>query len=175
MKRQLLEEKIFSFQELSSAEKRSLKKIVKNDPELASLYEGWLGVESQLSAAEISTPMPGFKQRWLKCYQEDVLRKERNQAAWLTFLTASAAAALLALLVQRIAPSFNGLKHLLFSFLNGLAEFVAFFQIVFKVSLSLLQKLPPGIWASIGALILMLPLIWYAVFRELSFTKGVYK
>ena len=66
-------------------------------------------------------------------------------------------------------------KQLFFGFLNGMAEFVAFVQIVTNVSLSLLQKLPLGIWTSIGAMILVLPLLWYAVFRELSFTKGVYK
>jgi hypothetical protein len=175
MKRHPLEEKIFSNQKLSSAERRSLKKAVTKDPELANLYEGWLGVEAQLSTAEISSPKPGFKQRWLERHQAEVLQTERIHAAWLTFLSSSAALALLVMLLQRIIPSFDALKQLLFGFMNGLAEFVAFVQIVINVSLSLLQKLPPSIWASVGALIIALPLIWIVVFRELAFTKGDYK
>ena len=175
MKRQPLEEKIFSNQKLSSAERRSLKKAVAKDPELAKLYEGWLGVETHLSAAEMSSPKPGFRQRWLERHKVDVLRKEKIQTAWLTFLSSSAALALLAMLLQRIIPSFDALKLLFFGFLNGLVEFVALVQIAINVSLSLLQKLPPSIWASVGALIIALPLIWFAVFRELAFTKGDYK
>lgn len=175
MKRQSLEEKLFSYQDLSVAQKRALDRSVKNDPELTALAEGWRSVETQLVAAEMEAPGPGFRLRWLERHQQDLLRRERIQAAWITFFSSSAAVALLVFLLQRVIPSFAVLKQLLFSFLNGIIEFVAFVQIVLNLSLSLLQKLPPGIWASIGAAILLLPLLWYAAFRELSFTKGVYK
>ena len=175
MKQHPLEEKIFSNQKLSSAERGKLKKAAMKDPDLAHLYEAWLGVEAQLSAAALSAPEPGFKQRWLKKQQESQIQKERVHAAWLSFLSSSAALVLLALFLQRALPSFTALKLFVVGLMNALAEIVAFAQIAINISLSLIQKLPASIWASVAALIIALPLIWIVVFRELAFSKGEYR
>ena len=174
MKQQSLEEKMFAKESLNATEKRALEKALKANPELTSLYESWQAIELQLSAKEIIVPAPGFKQRWLVLQQQDLQRKEKTQAAWLGFFNASMAATILAFLVIRLSPSIEGIKDLFLGTVNGIAEIVAFIQIIVMISLSLLQKVPAPMWAGIGAMILVLPIVWFAVFRELTFSKGVY-
>jgi hypothetical protein len=174
MKQQSLEEKMFANEPLNSAEKRELEIALKANPELSSLRDSWQAIETQLSTKAMSFPQPGFKQRWLSLQQQDQQQKEKTQAAWLGFFNASMAVGILALLIIRLSPSIEGLKDLFLGTLNGVAEVVAFMQIVVMISLSLLQKVPAPMWAGIGAIILVLPIVWFAVFRELTFSKGVY-
>ncbi len=173
MKQQRFEDILFSDKKLSSSEKKEIQIIVQENPESASLYENWSAVKLQLSKPSQQAPESGFTERWRVRQQADQRRKVQAQAFWAILLTGLAAIATAYFAVGSTQSMLILIKDFFISAANQLLEFSSFFQILGRVAFSILQKFPPSWWASMAMALVLLPMLWFVVYRELSTSKGV--
>jgi hypothetical protein len=175
MKPQQFEDMLIADEPLSAEERKELEAQMQAYPELAVLQKNWNALKPHLEAAEMAVPEAGFAKRWRARWDAEAARIARRRA----FLTAGLASAAALILLFSIAPptlpTLVELKGFGLSALSSMIEWFAFLQIVVRVAGSLLSKMPPPWWSAIASLILILPLAWTALFRQLAFAKGTVK
>jgi hypothetical protein len=172
MKPQWFEELILTDEPLSAEQRKELEARMQAYPELAVLQKNWEVLKHHLESAEMAAPQPGFTQRWLTRWEVEAARITRRRALLTAGLCSVGALALLAVIVGPSLPSLVEVKEGVFLGLTSTIEWFAFVQVVVRVAGSLLVKMPPAVWSAIASLILVLPLGWAALFRQVAFTKG---
>lgn len=173
MKRQQFEDLLFVDRKMTTKEKQAMQQYVLAHPEAASLQSNWNAVQNQLAKPVQMAPQAGFTARWRAVQQADQQRKVRQQAFWALLFSALAAASMAYLAIGSEQALLLYVKDLSISAIHQLLEMSAFFQIVFRVAFSILQKFPPAWWASIATALFLLPLLYFVVYRELVTIKGV--
>ena len=172
MKRQQFEELLFSGRKRTRREERDLQIYLQEHPEAEVLQANWREIEAALSAPKHLAPEKGFAERWELRWQQELERKQRRQSLWLVFFSALAALILLTFYIDPTQPLLTMLKDFFIASLNQVLDVFSFFQVTGRVALSLLQKFPPAWWASIAVALVLLPVLWFIVYRELAMSKG---
>ena len=175
MKPQQLEDKLFSDEPLSTEEREELEARMQAYPELAVLHKNWSALKPQLEAAEMAAPEAGFAKRWRTRWDAETARNARRRAFLTAGLCSAAALFFLFSFAPPTLPSLVDMKRFGLSAISSMIEWFAFLQVVVRVAGSLLAKMPSPWWSAIASLILILPLAWTALFRQLAFAKGTVK
>ena len=173
MKQHQFEKLLFGDEDLTSSDKGKMKRFVLDHPEAAQLEKHWNDVRTQLSKAEEKSPQSGFTQRWIALQIADQQRKVQVQAFWAILFSAIAAGVLAYLAIGSEQSLLLYVKDFLITAINLLLEISSLFQIVSRVVFSVLQKFPASWWISVVSALLLLPLLWLVVYRELVSIKGV--
>lgn len=173
MKQQQFEKLLFGDGKLSSSEKGQMASFVLDNPNAALLQNHWNSVKAQLDKAEVQVPEIGFVQRWRELQVADDRRKVQIQAFWVILFSAIAAGFMAYLTIGSEQSFLHYAKDFFISTTNQLLEISSFIQIVFRMAVSILQKFPPSWWASVASALVLLPMLWLVVYRELISVKGV--
>lgn len=173
MKQQQFEALIFGNGKITSSDQRKIKRYVLDHPDAAKLESHWSAVKTQLSKAEVMRPQSGFTQRWLTLQVADNRRKIQVQAFWAIIFSALAAGALAYVAIGSEQSLLLYAKDFFLSAINQLLELSSFIQLVIRVAISIIQKFPASWWASVASALMLLPMLWIVVYRELISVKGV--
>ena len=173
MKQHQFENILFGDEKLTSSDKRKMERHILNHPNAAKLESHWKDVKAQLNKSKAMRPQSGFTQRWLAFQAADHRRKVQTQAFWVILFSAIAAGLMAYLAIGSEQSLLNYAKDFFISSANQLLEISSFIQIVFRMAVSILQKFPPSWWASVASALVLLPILWLVVYRELISVKGV--
>ena len=173
MKQQQFENLLFGDVKITSSEKRKMKNHMLDHPDAAKLKSHWNDVKVQLDKTIKFRPSTGFTQRWLALQAADHRRKVQAQAFWAILFSAIAAGTLAYLAIGSEQSLLLYTKDFFISAINQMLEISSFIQVVFRVEVSILQKFPASWWASVASAIMLLPILWFVVYRELISVKGV--
>ncbi len=173
MKQPQFEEILFSDKKLSASEKKEMHHFLRENPVSDSLYKNWSAIKLELDKAPELSPEPGFSERWQIRQQSEQRKTNQLHAFWAILISAIAAAATVYFAFGSAQGLLIFLKDFFISAANQFLEMTFFIQIVIRTAFSILQKFPLSWWTSMAMAMILLPMLWLAVFRELSTSKGV--
>jgi hypothetical protein len=157
---------------LSSTQEAELKTHLKECTDCRILADAWQVVDTQLSAAPLLGPAPGFVQRWEQYLQVDRQKVQRRQTVLVLGFSAFGVVVLLASMLMLMIPLIQSPKALVWAGVYRLITWISYVQMAQDVVLPFFQaatsSVPAFWWLIFAGLLTQLGVLWVVSYRVLT-------
>jgi len=168
---------IYISEDLSHAESQALQEHLHECTSCLELSQALHGMESQLRAAPVLTPAPGFTSRWKTHLAEAQTRRRRRQTFWVMIASIGGAVLLLLLTAWMTLPLLRMPQPILFAWAYQSLGVFSYFrdmgQAVLTILSTIVHVIPTTLWIAIFVGMGSLGALWLVAYQRLTSPRRV--